>query len=220
MINQKHINEMLEVNKSQKDYYEYDTSKEFQHEGNIYVRTWDKIRDYQYKMTDYLDINNQLFNIHLEWLGNLNDKKVLDLGCHNGNELSLYLAKNSASYFGVDLSKGALSVLENKFKEANISNAKVLDLDILSDDFPEKDFDVIYAKAIFHHFKYFEDFLQVIKTKVKKGGIIITSDPLNTYFPLRFIHYLYRFIQYDKNWEYPFSKKSIMLIDKHFRIEK
>jgi 2-polyprenyl-3-methyl-5-hydroxy-6-metoxy-1,4-benzoquinol methylase len=211
---------MLEINTNQKKYYEFDLEEKFEHGGSFATKIWNNIREYQYKMTDDIDFYNKLFNLHKVWIGDLQNKKVLDLGCHKGNELSEYLATNSKEYYACDLSESALVVMEQNFKSKNINNANFLAKDILSNNFPEKDFDVIYAKAVFHHFKYFEDFLIRIKSLLKPDGFIVTSDPIDTYLPLGIIRKLYRPFQYDKDWEFPFTKESLRLIEKHFAIEE
>lgn len=207
---------MLEINKQQKNYYEFDTTKEFQHGGNPATRFWDFIRDFQYQMTDDLNMNEELFEIHKKWMGDISNKKVLDLGCHTGNELSIYLAQNSKKYVGIDLSSSAINVLKNKMESLGINNAHFFSEDILSEQFQEKDFDIIYAKAVFHHFKYFDEFVEKISRKLNKNGIVITTDPLNTFLPIKIIRALYRNLQKDKDWEYPFTKHTFQIIEKYF----
>ena len=47
--------------------------------------------------------------------------RVLDLGCGTGLELGFYLEQNlSAQITGIDLSRGMLDALQNKFKGKNI----------------------------------------------------------------------------------------------------
>lgn len=212
------IKSMLEVNRKQKEYYEISQGTQFIHAGNKVSVIWDKIRTIQYRITDELGYNNKLFEIHKHWLGDLKGKKVLDLGCNTGNELSEFLAINSSQYYAVDLSKSALSILQNKFEEKGINNARFLPVDILSDEFKEGCFDVIYAKAIFHHFKFFEEFLNRIKSVLNPKGIIICLDPLNTFLPLRIFRAVYRRFQYDSDWEYPFTNNSLKQIEKYFTI--
>mgnify|MGYP000953388531 FL=1 len=126
---------MLNINFKQKDYYEFDIKDDFQYgTGNKITKIWSIIRNYQYKMTDDLKINSSLIDLQKKWIGDLSNKKVLDFGCHTGNELSEYLALNSKEYCALDLSSSALSTLETKFKRNNISNYKMFPIDILSEE--------------------------------------------------------------------------------------
>lgn len=214
------LNKMLEINKTQKQYYEFDVDANFNHGGNASTSLWNNLREYQYKMTDDINMNILLFEKQKQWLGNLTNKKVLDLGCHTGNELSEYLALNSADYYACDLSEAALSVLEKNFKEKGIKNLTILAKDVLSESFNEQKFDVIYAKAVFHHFEFFEDFLIRVKSLLKPNGFIISSDPIDFFLPLKIVRKIYRPFQFDKHWEFPFNQKSIDLIAKYFNIEE
>lgn len=212
------IQKMLEINKTQKEYYEFENDANCDYGGNVATSFWNKLREYQYKMTDDIRLNELLFEKHKVWLGDLTGKRVLDLGCHKGNELSAYLAKNSDYYLACDLSESALKVLESKLLAENITNANFAAMDILSEEFTEGNFDVIYAKSVFHHFEYFDEFLAKIKSLLKPNGIVITFDPIDFYLPLRIVRAIYRPFQFDKNWEFPFTAKSIELIGKYFEV--
>jgi 2-polyprenyl-3-methyl-5-hydroxy-6-metoxy-1,4-benzoquinol methylase len=210
--------QMLDTNIRQKEYYEFAPEKEFLHGGNFATKWWNKLRGYQYKMLEEIGLTNQIYELHKQWMGDLTNKKVLDLGCHTGNVLSEYLAKNSKEYIAVDLSSSALLQLKSTMEKSGITNGHYISEDILSDDFVERDFDIIYAKAILHHFKYIDVCLERLQYLTKPGGSIITFDPLNTYLPLKIFRYFYRFLQNDKDWEYPFTKQTFKVIDDYFDI--
>jgi 2-polyprenyl-3-methyl-5-hydroxy-6-metoxy-1,4-benzoquinol methylase len=143
-------NEILEVNKKQREFYN-STSKE---KKNFASRIWSKIRNGS--LSNYrkqFDIKTKVYDQHKVWLGDLSNKKVLDLGCLRGNELSLHMAKNSKSYLGIDLSDKAIATLYEKIKKINCPNAHALAIDFLSKDFKENNFDVIYAYGVLHHLK-------------------------------------------------------------------
>jgi hypothetical protein len=69
-----------------------------------------------------------------------------------------------------------------------------------------------------HHFKYFDVFLEKLAGHLKPGGIVVTIDPLQTFWPMRLIRAGYRSFQSDAEWEWPFSKASLEQIQRHFRI--
>ncbi len=209
---------MLEKNVSQKEYYEFDKSEGFSHGGTVSTKLWSRFRGFIYRLGDDLQLNTKVYDLHRQWLSPLNDIKVFELGCHMGNELSIELAKKSSSYVGLDLSRSGLDVLEEKLKNSGITNYKLYDMDFLSTDFQEKDFDLVNAIGVLHHFKYFDIFLEKLDSILKPGALIFTLDPLNTYLPIRMARSMYRPFQKDKDWEYPFTKDTIKEIGKRFEI--
>ena len=215
------LKKMLETNKVQKDFYEYDPheQKDFEYEGNIIGRTWAKFRSGYGTVVNSLGEFEMWSSLHWNWMGDISNKKVLDLGCHAGNQLSLDLARKAKQYVGVDLSESATRHLQEKIDAAGIKNATTIAADFLSDDFKERDFDIVYAQSVFHHFKYMEPFLARVDEVLAPGGQVITSDPLATYLPLKVLRGIYRPFQRDSDWEYPFTKDTFKLFEKYFDIE-
>ena len=130
--------------------------EQFEYDGNIIGKTWAKLRSGYGTIVNSLGEFEMWSSLHWSWMGDLSDKKVLDLGCHAGNQLSLDLAKKSKYYVGLDLSESATAELQKKINDAGIENAITIAADFLSEDFTERDFDVVYAQSVFHHFKYKE----------------------------------------------------------------
>ena len=58
--------------------------------------------------------------IILKKIGNIKDKKILELGCGAG-EASVYFAKKGAEVTSLDLSKGMLEVVQKLAKKNNVS---------------------------------------------------------------------------------------------------
>ena len=54
-------------------------------------------------------------------------------------------------------------------------------IDFLSEDFKEKDFDLIYAYGVLHHFENLDLLIKRLKV-LKVNGEIISHDPLETSF--------------------------------------
>ena len=206
--------ELIEINRQQTEFYDHDLD----HAGSLPTRIWRSLRRRFISANKELGINKAINNLHRNWTGDLSQKRVLDLGCFAGNPLSLEIARNSREYLGIDLSESALQKLQVKIDRHAIPNAKVRAVDFLSDDFASEKFDFIYARAVAHHFKYFDVFLENLRDHLNPGGRVITYDPLQTYWPLFAIRSLYRPFQSDKDWEFPFTKKSVKDIQKYFKI--
>src|SRR5690606_20977382 len=121
--------------------------------------------------------------LHLKWFGDLSQKKVLDLGCYEGNSLSMYLAKNSREYIGLDLSEKGIAVLNKRI--VHLPKAKAIAMDFLSSDFVEKDFDLIYAYGVLHHFQDTDLIIRKLNEKLGPQGKLISNDPLQTSIPIK-----------------------------------
>lgn len=198
------------VNERQKAFY--NTKKK-----NLPTKIWSFLRGgLLNKMRKQLGVQQQTYETHKLWLGDLSQKKILDLGCFSGNYLTLYLAEDSANYVGVDLSDVAIKKLSEKL--AHIPTAKVMAIDFLSDDFSEENFDIIYAYGVLHHFKDTDALIARLKSKLKSGGIVVSYDPLQTSLPLKIIRLLYRPFQSDAEWEWPFTKTTYFKYKKAFTV--
>ncbi len=211
------IEETLKANDRQKEFY--NSTQEAK--KSLPTKVWFKVRN---KLLDpfrrNFNIKSRVYDQHKIWLGDLSNKKVLDLGCLRGNTLSLYMAKNAKEYIGIDLSDKAIVDLNKKLRKAECKNAKALAVDFLSPDFKDRDFDIIYAYGVLHHFENVEILIERLKQKLKHGGSVISYDPLDISIPLKALRRIYRPFQSDKDWEWPFTVDTLRKIESNFKIEE
>lgn len=206
-------------NKAQKEHLVNERQKEFytSFKKNKATKIWYSIRNTLLRdMRKAIGMEAQIYKLHREWMGDLSSKKVLDLGCYAGNSLSYYLAENAAKYVGIDLSENAIEKLQHKI--AKFPHAKAVAVDFLSEDFSEKDFDLIYAYGVLHHFKDTDELIISLQQKLKTGGKIISYDPLQTSLPVNIIRKIYRPFQSDKEWEWPFTRETYYKYANAFQI--
>ncbi len=204
--------ETIETNLRQKAFYD-------KKRKNFATKAWYALRNGILRdVRNSVGVEKQLHLLHMEWCGDLSNKKVLDLGCYEGNSLSMHLALNSKEYIAIDLSEKGIAHLSNRIKD--LPNARAFAIDFLSDEFLEKDFDLIYAYGVLHHFKDVELLIGRLREKLKTNGIIISIDPLQTSLPIKIIRTLYRPFQSDKDWEWPFSKKVYYQFESAFKIKE
>lgn len=202
--------EILEVNKKQKEFY--NNIKQ-----NYFTRLWANFRNgVLNNIRKNIGIQDQAYNLHKHWFGDLSNKKVLDLGCFAGNYWSMYLAENSKEYIGIDLSDIAIAKLNNRI--SSFSNAKAVSEDFLSDAFSEKDFDVIYAYGVLHHFSNTEILINKLNEKLVSNGVIISYDPLETSWPVKLVRAIYRPFQSDAAWEWPFTRQTVKKYHEDFDV--
>lgn len=209
---------LLELNKKQKAFYD---SKAVAGEGrnsalNLPSHIWTKLRHSLQNSERESGVGEAIIQRHRDWLGDLSDKDVLDLGCFSGNQLSQELARSAKSYLGIDLSAQAIDTLRGKIDGIPTADAKATDF--LAEGYRER-FDVIYAQGVMHHFDDFDLLCSELKQALRPGGMVVTLDPLQTDPINRLLRLAYRPFQSDKDWEWPFDRKNFVTMKKHFSIE-
>lgn len=202
--------EILETNKKQAEFY--NNVKQ-----NYFTKLWARFRNgILNKIRKNIGVSHQTYDLHKVWFGDLSGKKVLDLGCFSGNALSMYLAENSKQYMGIDLSDVAIAKLSENLK--SIPSAQALAIDFLSDEFTERDFDLVYAYGVLHHFPNTDILINRLNEIMAANGDIISYDPLETSWPVKLVRTLYRPFQSDADWEWPFTKKTVQQYHKAFDV--
>lgn len=202
--------EILETNKKQAEFYNH-------FKQNYFTKLWAKFRNgILNKTRKNIGVIDQTYDLHKVWFGDLSQKKVLDLGCFSGNTLSLYLAQNAKEYLGIDLSDFAIAKLNERLKD--IPNAKALAIDFLSDDFTDRNFDLVYAYGVLHHFPNMEILLKRLDEVMAPNATLISYDPLQTSLPVKVVRTLYRPFQSDADWEWPFTKNTVKQIRNSFNV--
>ncbi|WP_298391986.1 bifunctional 2-polyprenyl-6-hydroxyphenol methylase/3-demethylubiquinol 3-O-methyltransferase UbiG [Flavobacterium sp.] len=204
--------EIIETNLKQKEFYNVKKK-------NFATKLWSSLREKTLKkIRKNIGILDESYALHKVWFGDLSNKKVLDLGCYAGNSLSLTLAQGAKQYIGLDLSDVAIAKLNERLKD--IPTATAVAADFLSDDFAEKDFDIIYAYGVLHHFPNVDVLISKLNEKLATNGVVVSYDPFETSLPIKIIRMIYRPFQSDAAWEWPFTKKTFFKYDKAFNIEE
>lgn len=211
------IQDMLTVNQQQTAFYAMPET--YHSAGGLIPQLWRKLRDTQNEVRKSIGVDQDIYQLHRQWIGDVSTMKVLDLGCYDGNPLSFELARKAKSYLGIDLSEFAINSLKIKLDKLGVTTARAECVDFLSDEFQESNFDLVYAHSVAHHFEHFEVLLQVLAKRLNPGGKVITLDPLNTSLLAKFLRAAYRPFQPDKDWEWPFNKQTFASIQKYFEIE-
>ena len=109
-------------------------------------------------------------------LGNVEGKKVLDVGCGKGG-LSFFLANKGANVIGIDLSKNFIEFCKETAKKLQLlPDFKEMNAQI--PDFPDESFDIIVGSRIIHHLPDNKLFFRECKRLLKEGGYIVFIEPL------------------------------------------
>lgn len=152
----------------------------------------------------------------LERVYKLNPKKVLDLGCGNGNILKVLSEKTSADLYGLDLSEQMIMEAEKRLN-ADV-NLTVGDAESLP--YADDQFDLVICNASFHHYTKPKTVLNEVKRILKKDGTLILGDPTAPF--EWYIKFLNHFLKYSDSGDYKiYSQKDIteLLTSSGFHVE-
>src|SRR5690606_16388512 len=105
--------------------------------------------------------------------GDLAGKSVLDLGCGQGNNISIQMAERAKFYLAFDLSEPAIAVLREKLDAQGLMEARAVAGDFLTSDFPYGPFDVVYANSVLHAFRSLESVLKLLFDRMTPGGRLV-----------------------------------------------
>jgi len=218
---------MRGINRKQKQYYESQFVKpgaQQRHKrlpaANRLTNVWALLRRGMLRSGNRIGVNDLVFSLHRRWMGDLGDATVLDLGCFDGNQLSLWIAARCREYIGLDLSENAIAVLNEKLAAEKLQNARAIAADLLDGVLPADSIDLVYAQGVVHHFQDLDEALRELARVMKPGGTIVTVDPMMTEPFNRFFRVLYRPFQTNAAWEWPFTRRTFRTIERYFEIEE
>ncbi len=122
-----------------------------------------------------LPIYGRSFCFHL--LGNIEGKKILDLGCGDGDN-AVFLAKKGAKVVAIDLSKEAINLTTAKIKGNHVEEmVKVMHMNGERTTFRDGEFDCVLGNAVLHHLdlaRIGNELHRILKTK----GLAVFREPV------------------------------------------
>lgn len=207
--------EMERINLRQKAYYEETDGGSVSSLNSVATNLWRVLRQRaQGTISD--EMRALPYLRHRDWLGDLSGKKVLDLGCGTGTFLTDHLARTAGIYHAIDLSEAQVGVLRARY--GDLPNAAFFAEDFLADSFDETGYDVIYAHSVVHHFRYPGPLYDRLEQVMAPGGVIVTLDPAQAWWPARAFRALFRPFQTDADWEFPFAHAQMDQIERRFDV--
>lgn len=120
--------------------------------------------------------SSDLFNCAKTYIGDFQNKTMLEIGCGNG-ETSVWFAKNGAQVYGLDISDESIAIANERSQVNNttaqtrffVSPAEHIDL-------PDNFFDIVFINVSLHHLEV-EKALQEIKRLLKPNGVFVAIEP-------------------------------------------
>lgn len=125
------------------------------------------------------------------YLKSLKNKKVLDLGCGQG-DLAMYMAKKGADVIGIDYSRDAINLANKKLKYKIAGKISFKRTKINNLNFPASSFDLITCIDVFEHIskKELEQVMAKIRKLLRAGGRLVAHTEANPIY-LNILHPLY-----------------------------
>ncbi len=161
---------MENVKYASKDYWEKTCSDETIF-GNTWGTRWKAYTKIRYKK--YYELISKFI-----FVGGGNHKKILDLGCSDGDFLNYIYNKNKNNeYYGVDIAKSAIQVLKKRFPHFH---GTVCSLDSI-DEYLNVKFDVIVCAGVLQCLdedEYYNVFNAISKV-IRDDGVLLIEYPNN-----------------------------------------
>ncbi len=119
--------------------------------------------------------------------------RVLDIGCGNGSQLSLPLARDGYQLTGLDTD--ASSIAHAKLLSADIPNARFLCTSLES--LPEETFELVILSEVLEHVSDPQQLLKVAVGRLKPNAVLIVTTP-NGYGEFEIDSWLFRSLRLER----------------------
>ena len=146
------------------------------------------------------------------WLGDLSQKKMLEIGCGSGNQ-ALHFTSKGADLTVIDISSKSLNLVSQRLKDNNLKIIPHL-MNAESMTFDPEQFDLIYINSVLMHVNQ-DKVLQECSRVLKKGGKLVVLEPLN-YNPFMRLYRLI-FSQYQKTKPDYMTLKKYSALSQYFQ---
>lgn len=111
----------------------------------------------------------------LEYLGNINNKTILDIGAGSGY-FSVKLAANGANVIAADVDDEFLEFIENRIEKDSIKNIELRKIPYDSPSLADKEADMVLIVNTYHHIEDRVNYFSKVKKGLKDNGELIVID--------------------------------------------
>jgi SAM-dependent methyltransferase len=116
----------------------------------------------------------------LALLGDVSEKRILDLGCGDASLALDLIEKGCASYKGIE---GSVNMYEKAL--GNLKNIGTIEFSKLEEyKFPNSTYDIVVSQLVLHYIEDFQKLSKLVYTTLRRGGKFVFSvqHPLTTAF--------------------------------------
>ncbi|MAU58547.1 MAG: hypothetical protein CMC33_02670 [Flavobacteriaceae bacterium] len=222
------LDKAIELNKKQAEFYNNislkDDNEEFtgyarNKNANFMTKIWARLRYAHQDAFEDIGVDLAKLNFLIDHCKKKNGARFLEIGCFRGTRFSDPIIECAGSYTGIDLSKSAIDAFQKKVDKDGRAKKVTLIAGDLLEHVPDEQYDVLFAHGVLHHFESTELLFDKLNSLVKPGGIMLCAEPSQVNRLFKFVRMLYRPFQSDKDWEWPFNRKSVRDLEKYFTIE-
>jgi len=104
------------------------------------------------------------------------NEKILDAGCGSLGKIIIPAAKRNLNVTGIDISKTAIELLQNKICKLKLEkNCKLYVGDINSLPFEDGGFDKVFSTGTLLHLPFLDEYIAELTRVTKKGGFLLLS---------------------------------------------
>lgn len=111
----------------------------------------------------------------LEYLGDLKDKKIMDIGAGSGY-FSMKLAEKGAQVIAADVSDEFQAVLKKRIEDNNLENIELRKIPYDSPNLTDNEVDMVLIVNTYHHIENRVDYFSKVKKGIKPDGELVVID--------------------------------------------
>lgn len=116
-------------------------------------------------------------------LGNIKDKKIIDIGAGTGY-FSVKLAEKGAKVIAADVSDEFQAFLKNRIEKNNLKNIELRKVPFDSPALKDGEVDMVLIVNTYHHIENRPEYFAKVKKGTKSGGELVVIDFFNTNIPV------------------------------------
>lgn len=143
------------------------TANDYMHQSN----TEDLIERFESKERD----DYQKPEIVLEYLGDLKNKKIMDIGAGSGY-FSLKLADQGAQVIAADVSDEFQEVIQKRIEDNKLENIELRKIPYDSPNLADNEVDMVLIVNTYHHIENRIDYFSKVKKGIKPEGELVVID--------------------------------------------
>ncbi|MHB8261120.1 MAG: class I SAM-dependent methyltransferase [Bacteroidia bacterium] len=151
------------------------TANEYMHQSS----TEDLIKQFESSDRDAYQQPNKV----LDFLGNLKNKKIMDIGAGSGY-FSVKLVERGAKVIAADVSDEFQAALKKRIEENKLGNIELRKIPFDNPNLADNEVDMVLIVNTYHHIDSRSDYFSKVKKGTKKSGELVIVDFFKTDVPV------------------------------------